>query len=132
MSGAKTATTTKARTKKAPTIAPGLRRRRCHASLQRPPAGASRASSADSSSAIDISDHLASRSCSEALQRADECEMRARGSPLRPPVPDPGIEDRVRDVDDQVHEHEDDREKEDPALEERGGAGEERVGDPAS
>src|ERR671919_1872230 len=89
MSGAKIAVRTKIATSTNPTIAPGFRTRRCHASRQSP-LGASSWISLLSSSATDTSAH-----------------------------PDARIEEGVRDVDEQVHEDEDDRNEEDSALENR-------------
>ena len=44
--------------------------------------------------------------------------------------PDPRVDERVRDVDEQVDEHEDDRDEEDPALEHRVVAVEDRLDEP--
>src|ERR687891_43562 len=84
MSGAKIAVNTKIATSAKPTIAPGFRTRRCQASRQSP-LGASSWISLLSSSATDMSAH-----------------------------PDPRVEEGVRDVDEQVHDDEDD-----PALQDR-------------
>src|SRR5262252_7117001 len=88
---------------KAPVIAPGLRRRRDHASAQRPPLGALSWISWDSSWATDISAQ-----------------------------PDPRVQDRVRDVHDQVDDDEDDREEEDASLQHRVVTVEDRVLEPAA
>src|SRR6187431_2763059 len=87
MSGANTAVRTNRATRANPTSAPGFRMRRYHASPQSP-LGPSIWISLVSSSATDTSAH-----------------------------PDPRIEVRVRDVDDEVHEDEDEGHEEDPALE---------------
>src|ERR687895_173918 len=89
MGGAKIAVSTKIATSANPTIAPGLRTRRCQASRQSP-LGASSWISLLSSSATYTSAH-----------------------------PDARVEEGVRDVDEQVHEHEDDRDEKDSALENR-------------
>src|SRR5437868_6930171 len=98
--GASTAAATKQSTKKAPTIAPGFRISRRQASLQSP-LGASSWISRASSSTTDTS-----------------------------AVPDPRVDDRVREVDDQVHDYEDEGEEQDPPLEHRIVAAEDRVSQP--
>src|ERR671915_845344 len=87
MSGAKTAVSTNRATSTNPAIAPGFRIRRRHASLQSP-LGASSSISRDSSCATDISAHSNAR-----------------------------VDEGVGQVDNQVHEDEDDGDEEDPALE---------------
>src|SRR5262245_41024328 len=101
MSGAKIAVSTKAATRANPTIAPGLRTSRRQASLQRP-LGLSSSTSLASSCATDTSAH-----------------------------PDPRVDERVRDVDEEVHEHEDDGDEEDAALEHRIVAGLDGTCEPA-
>src|SRR5664279_5651131 len=91
-SGANSATRMKRATRTKPMIAPGLRRSRRNASDQRPP-WPSNANSLDSSSATDTL--------------------------LLPSEPDAGVDQAVRDVDEQVHEHDDDRDEQDPALDHR-------------
>src|SRR4029450_1961754 len=90
--GAKRAANTKTPTKTKPTIAPGFRISRCHASRQSP-LGASSWISVASISATLTSD----------LSR----------------VPNPGVDERVGDVHDQVDENEDEGEEQDPALQHR-------------
>ena len=74
-------------------IALGFRRSRRNASDHRPPWLASSEISTDSSSAIDM--------------------------PSCPPSRIRGLISAVRDVDEQVHEHDDDRDEQDPALDHR-------------
>src|SRR5581483_10669224 len=94
--GANAATTTKAPTRQKPTTAAGFRISRDQASRHRPPPPTSSATSTASSSTVLILDP---------------------GGRSR--VADPRVDHRVREVDEQVHEHEDDRDEEDPALQDR-------------
>src|SRR3954464_5091288 len=105
MSGAKIAMKMNAPTNRKPICAPVFRRTRRHASRHRP-LGWSKTSSADSSSAT--------------LIRASSR------------VPDPGVDHAVEQVDDEVHEHEDDREEEDAALEHGIVAVEDRLREPGT
>src|ERR687885_2750528 len=91
-------------TRTAPRMAAGLRTRRRNASRQSPPVGASSATSWASSSAT--------------------------LTPTASRVTNPRVDDRVRDVHDQVHDDEDEGEEEDPALEHRVIAVEDRVPEP--
>src|SRR6476469_4088646 len=91
-SGAKIATKMKIATRTQPAIAPGLWRSRRNASDQSPP-WLSSCSSLDSSSATDTL--------------------------LLPPEADARIDQAVRDVDEQVHEDDDDGDEEDAALDHR-------------
>src|ERR1041385_5651598 len=102
MTDAKIAITMNAPTKTKPTIAAGFRRNRAHASDHNPPVGASSWTSLDSSSTSDTSAQ-----------------------------PDSRVDERVRDVHDQVDDDEDDGQEQDPALQHRVVAVEDRILEPA-
>src|SRR5436190_12014665 len=99
---------TKRKTKKAPRIAAGLRIRRRNASCQRPPVAVSSAISWASISAMLTGESF----------RPFPPRERAEGE-RRSRVANPRIDERVREVDEQVDEDEDDCQEEDPALENR-------------
>ncbi len=86
-------------------------------------------------------DDARSRRCAPGLRQQPRARRRSRDRPSAPratsslrlelgdahETPDPRVDDRVRDVDEQVDEHEHDRDEEDAALEHRVVAVEDRV-----